>query len=174
MKVYFITHSTSNDNEAGLSSGWKDVQLSKIGIQQAKEMGVRFGNIDLDLICCSDLIRAVETVRIAFGETIPVNTDRRLREINYGDFNGKPIEMIDPINEKWIRMPFPNGESYEQAIARIHDFCRELRSKHSERKTLIVGHRATRLGLDTFTGNLNLEECLRTSHDWQPYWEYEF
>lgn len=173
MKVYFITHSTSNDNEAGLSSGWKDVQLSKIGIQQAREIGVRFENIDLDLICCSDLVRAVETVRIAFGDNVSINIDKRLREINYGDFNGKPVEMVDPINSKWIKKTFPNGESYEQATARIHSFCRELKTLHAQAVTLIVGHRATRLGLDTLTGIKTLKECLRTSHEWQPFWEYE-
>ena len=127
MKIYFATHSTSEDNEAGISSGWKDVRLSLLGTQQARELGIKFEDIDLDLICCSDLVRAVDTVRIAFGDNKNINIDKRLREINYGDLNGKPTEMVDPTNEKWIKKPFPNGESYEQATARIHDFCRELK-----------------------------------------------
>ncbi|MBI2328748.1 MAG: histidine phosphatase family protein [Chloroflexi bacterium] len=173
MKVYFVTHSTSKDNEVGLASGWKDIQLSQLGIQQARELGDRFENIDVDLICCSDLVRAVETVRIAFGKRIRVSIDKRLREINYGDFNGKPAEIVSPMNNKWIKEPFPNGESYEQAIARIHDFCRELKTNHVENVILIVGHRATKFGLDTLAGNKTLEECLSTPHKWQPYWEYE-
>ncbi|MBI3040318.1 MAG: histidine phosphatase family protein, partial [Chloroflexi bacterium] len=76
MKVYFVTHSTSKDNEVGLASGWKDIQLSQLGIQQARELGDRFENIDVDLICCSDLVRAVETVRIAFGKRIRVSIDK--------------------------------------------------------------------------------------------------
>jgi len=39
MKIYFATHSTTKDNEAKISSGWKNVELSEIGIQQSKEMG---------------------------------------------------------------------------------------------------------------------------------------
>ena len=173
MKVYFITHSTSKDNEVGLSSGWKDVSLSKTGIQQAQEISTRFENIHFDLICSSDLIRSVETVRIAFGEQYPVAVDKRLREINYGNFNGKPFDLVDPMNNKWIKMPFPGGESYEKAMARIHDFYRELKSNHPEDVILVVGHRATKFGLDTFSGKITLEECLSIQHWWQPFWEYE-
>jgi len=32
MKIYFITHSTTKDNENGIVSGWNDVELSKLGI----------------------------------------------------------------------------------------------------------------------------------------------
>ena len=38
MKIYFAAHSTTKDNEAHLSSGWKDVELSDLGIQQSKEI----------------------------------------------------------------------------------------------------------------------------------------
>ena len=38
MKIYFATHATTIDNEDKIASGWKDVGLSKLGIQQANEM----------------------------------------------------------------------------------------------------------------------------------------
>ncbi len=95
MKIYFATHVTTKDNELKLSSGWKDDKLSELGIQQAKELGEIFKNINIDLICCSDLKRAVDTVKIAFKGTIPIIIDRRLREVHYGDLNGKPKELVD-------------------------------------------------------------------------------
>jgi broad specificity phosphatase PhoE len=173
MKVYFITHSSSMDNEAGLASGWKDVELSHIGTLQAQEVGNRFQNISIDLICCSDLKRAVETVKIAFRDRIAVVIDKRLREINYGDLNGKPSKTVNGINPKWISEPFPNGESYIQAVDRIHNFFLELKYTRGDKMVLVVGHRATKFGLDTLAGNKTLEECLSTPHEWQPYWEYE-
>lgn len=173
MKVYFVTHSTSKDNEDDLASGWNDIHLSQLGIQQSGELGERFKNIRVDLICCSDLARAIETVQVAFGNQIRVTIDKRLREINYGVFNGKPVEIVSPMNKKWIKEPFPNGESYEQAIVRIHEFYRELKTNYTENVILIVGHRATKFGLDTLVGNKTLEDCLLTPHEWQPYWEYE-
>jgi broad specificity phosphatase PhoE len=174
MKVYFVTHSTSKDNEAKIASGWKDTELSEIGIQQAKDLGKRFKSIKIDLICCSDLKRAVDTVKIAFGEKYPVIVDKRLREINYGDFNGKPKKLIDSIKEKHIKTPFPNGESYEQAVARVQEFFKELKKKYPDKIVLVVGHRATQYGLEIMTGQKTLKECLKTPFKWQPYWEYDF
>ncbi len=95
MKIYFATHAATKDNEAKISSGWKDVELSEAGIKQARELGERFKDIKIDLICCSDLKRAMDTVKIAFGDKIPVIVDKRLRELNYGDFNGKPSEIVE-------------------------------------------------------------------------------
>lgn len=173
MKIYFSAHATTTDNEAKLSSGWKDVGLSELGVQQAKEMGETFKDIKIDLICCSDLKRAVDTVKIAFGGKIPVIVDRRLRELNYGDFNGRLSDVVGRMKKERIREPFPNGESYEQAIVRVHEFYKELKKNHQDKTVLVVGHRATQYGLDTLVGGKNLEDCLSVPFKWQPYWEYE-
>lgn len=171
MKIYFAPHSTSYDNEAKIASGWKDVELSPLGIEQSKELAERFKDIKIDLICCSDLKRAVNTVRIAFGDTIPVIIDKRLRELNYGDFDGKSKELVWSMRPNAIKNPFPNGESYEQGMVRVHEFYNELKEKYSDKTILIVGHRATQYGLDTLTGK-TIEECLSPEFKWQPYWEY--
>ena len=171
MKIYFSPHSTSYDNEAKIASGWKDVELSPLGIEQSKELGERFKNMKIDLICCSDLKRAVDTVRIAFGDTIPIIIDKRLRELNYGDFDGKSKDIVSSMKQNAIKNPFPNGESYEQAMVRTHEFYNELKEKYSDKTILVVGHRATHYGLETLAGK-TLEECLAPEFKWQPYWEY--
>jgi broad specificity phosphatase PhoE len=79
MRVYFATHATTTDNEAGMASGWRDARLSRSGIQQAEQLGHRFEDKKLDLICCSDLTRAADTVRLAFDDRLPVIVDRRLK-----------------------------------------------------------------------------------------------
>jgi len=172
MKIYFVAHSTSKDNEVGIASGWKDVELSELGIQQSKELRERFKDIKIDLICCSDLKRAIDTIRIAFGKKIPVIIDKRLRELNYGDFNGKPSKIVGYMKKERIKKPFPHGESYEQAMVRIHDFYEELKKNNPDKTVLVVGHRATQFGLDMLVGSKTLEECLNTPFKWQPYWEY--
>jgi len=171
MKIYFAAHSTTKDNEAEISSGWKDAELSDLGIKQSKEMGERFKDVKTDLICCSDLKRAVDTVKIAFGGKYPIIVDKRLRELNYGDFNGKLNEVVEPMKKDHIKEPFPNGESYEQAMLRVHNFLSELTEKYPNKTILIVGHRATQYGLDTLVGK-TLKECLEKPFKWQPYWEY--
>lgn len=171
MKIYFSPHSTSYDNEAKLASGWKDVELSPLGIKQSKELKETFKDIKIDLICCSDLKRAVDTVKIAFGDTIPVIIDKRLRELNYGDFDGKSKELVWSMRPNAIKIPFLNGESYEQAMIRVHEFYNELKEKYFDKTILVVGHRATQYGLDTLIGK-TLEECLVFPFKYQPYWEY--
>jgi len=119
MKIYFAAHATTKDNEAKVASGWSDTELSNLGHRQAKELGEIFRDIPLDLVCCSDLRRAVDTVQIAFENKYPVITDKRLRELNYGDANGQPSATVEPMKMSHIKEPFLGGESYEQAVARV-------------------------------------------------------
>ena len=172
MKIYFATHATSKDNEAHISSGWKNIELSELGVKQAKELGKIFKDIKIDLVCCSDLKRAVDTVRIGFENKYPIIIDKRLRELNYGDFNGKPASMVGSMKIEKIKEPFPNGESYEQAMIRVHDFYKELKQNHPNKTVLVIGHRTTQYGLDTLAGGKTLEECLSMPFKWQPYWDY--
>ena len=127
MRIYFAAHATTKDNEAKVASGWSDTELSDLGIKQAKELGEAFKNIKLDIVCCSDLRRAVDTVKIAFEGKYQVIADQRLQELNYGDFNGKSSAVVEPMKLQHIKEPFPNGESYEQAIARVRGFYQELK-----------------------------------------------
>ncbi|MFA6135866.1 MAG: histidine phosphatase family protein [Candidatus Paceibacterota bacterium] len=173
MKIYFVAHATTTDNEAKLASGWKDVGLSELGIKQANELRDQVKDLDIDLVCCSDLKRATDTVKIAFGDKLPVIIDQRLRELNYGDLNGAPKEQVEALKLKAINEPYPNGESYNQAIERTHAFYKELKEKHPDKIVLVVGHRATQYGLDTLVNNKNLEELVSTPFKWQPYWEYK-
>lgn len=172
MKIYFATHSTTNDNENHISSGWDDAELSELGIQQSKKMKSAFSNIKIDTIFCSDLKRAIDTVTIAFRDEIPVVIDKRLREINYGDFNGKPEAIVAKMKPERIKMPFPKGESYQQAVERVHEFLNQLKQHYKNETFLIVGHRATQYGLETLINGKTIEECLSTPLKWQPYWEY--
>ena len=48
--IIFESHGTTYDNEANLSSGWYDVELSELGKQQAKELGERYKSDYFDAI----------------------------------------------------------------------------------------------------------------------------
>jgi broad specificity phosphatase PhoE len=123
-------------------------------------------------VCCSDLRRAVDTVQIAFENKYPVIADKRLRELNYGDFNGQPSAVVEPMKKQRIKEPFSNGESYEQAVTRAQGFYNELKEKYPDKTILVVGHRATQYGLDVLTGK-TLEELLSVPFKWRSYWEYQ-
>lgn len=173
MKIYFATHATTIDNEAGLSSGWNDAPLSKLGQQQARELKGHLKALPITVGYCSDLQRSYETAKIAFGSTLPIVTNERLREINYGDYNGKPKAAVDLAKMSYLNKPFPNGESYQAAVERVKAFYRELKAQQPNATPLIIGHRATQFALDTLVSGKTLEACVAAPFTWQPYWEYE-
>jgi 2,3-bisphosphoglycerate-dependent phosphoglycerate mutase len=93
--IVFETHSTTEDNEFGVATGWLPGRLSASGRSQAREMGGRRRGDGLAAVFTSDLRRAAETVELAFdGTGPPVLCDWRLRECDYGDLNGAPAAEV--------------------------------------------------------------------------------
>jgi broad specificity phosphatase PhoE len=124
--IIFEAHGTTYDNASDLSSGWKDVDLSPLGIEQAFGLGQRYKNVQIETVFTSDLIRATRTADIAFGERtdLVIVADARLRECNYGDLNGASKDIVEPLKKEHISAPFPNGESYEDCMKRMKSFRR--------------------------------------------------
>ena len=82
-------HGTTSDNEDNKSSGWNDVRLSDLGIQQSKDLTKLTEFKEFDAVFTSDLVRAVESADLTWGNKYPRIEDKRLRECNYGDLNGE-------------------------------------------------------------------------------------
>lgn len=170
--IIFEAHGTTFDNEAHLSSGHNDTELSPLGIQQSKEMGERYKDAHFDAIFCSDLQRAYKSAELAFGDKFPIIKDARLRECNYGDFTQHASEEVDAEKPDRIDEPFPNGESYEQTTARMKSFLDDLVKNYAGKHVMIIGHRATQYGLDHLINGVPLEELVSSNFKWQPGWEY--
>lgn len=171
--IVFEAHSTSEDNEAGLASGWNDIPLSKRGEQQAKELGERRKDDIFDAIFCSDLQRSYLTAHLAFGDKFPIIHDKRLRECDYGDLTQANKKIVDAEKSKRIHDPFPNGESYEQTCARMQSFVDELRENFDGKTVLIIGHRATQYGLEHSINGVGIAEAVTAPWHYQPGWTYE-
>lgn len=174
--LLFEAHSTSYDNEAKLASGFNDVDLSPLGRTQAGEMGQRHAHTRLDAIYTSDLQRAYKTAVIAFGPRhIPLFTDARLRECNYGDFTQKDADLVKAMKPNCVTTPFPNGESFTQVCARMHSFLDELASRHTSGQTvLLIGHRGTQYGIETYLQGKSVTDAVNAPWQWQPGWHYVF
>ena len=67
LELVVETHSTSIDNERGVATGSLDGELSERGRAQARALGERRSDDGIAAVFSSDLGRAVETVRVAFG-----------------------------------------------------------------------------------------------------------
>ena len=167
--VYFEPHSSSTDNERGISSGDLDPPLSEKGEKQAEELGTRYRSAKFFVVYCSDLHRSFQTAEIAFSSRkIPIIHDRRLREWNYGQCNGYPSVDVEQLKISYIHRPFPDGESLEEAYKRVCGFLRTI----TDQNIVIIGHRATYYTLEHLSKNTPLEELVQTPWRWQPGWHY--
>ncbi|HEY7347755.1 MAG TPA: histidine phosphatase family protein [Ktedonobacterales bacterium] len=176
LTLFYSPHMTSVDNEAGRASGHANVPLSDAGLQQARELGQHYATAALDAVFCSDLQRASLTAEIAFaGRGLPLAPDARLRECNYGSLTQQPPAQIEAEFLQRIAEPFPNGESMRMVVQRVGAFLRDVLRDYDGKTIVVIGHRATKYGLEYWCGNTSLEEIVSAPWEWRdiPIWRYE-
>ena len=142
--ILLIRHGQSEWNKLNLFTGFKNIELSEQGIDEANKAGQNFKNLNIkfDIVFTSELKRAQETAKIILknldqwdhlyreGKII---TDIKLNERDYGDLTGlNKKETADKFGEeqvhKWRRgysdQP-PNGESLEDVVRRVKIYFEE-------------------------------------------------
>ena len=124
---------------------------------------------------CSDLGRALETVAIALeGRDAPRYVEPRLRECDYGEWTRRPGPEVQAASRAHLDSPFPGGESYREAVARVRKVLVEAAERHPEGRVLIVGHRVTTYALAHWCDGAPLEALLAAPYEWRPGWDYRF
>lgn len=173
IELVYETHSVTVGNEQGIATGWLPGRLSEAGRGFARALGERRRDDGLTVVFTSDLARAVETAEIAFGGSgIPVREDRRLRECNYGELNGRPVPEIDVERMRRIDEPFPGGESYRQVVDRTASFLADLSPDFDAARVLVIGHSANRWALEHLLLGTPLEDLVLAPFEWQEGWTY--
>jgi broad specificity phosphatase PhoE len=173
LTLFYSPHMTSIDNEAGRASGHADVPLSERGQQLALELGQHYATKKPDAVFCSDLQRASRTGQIAFSRrSVPRFTDARLRETDFGDLTQHPPTELD--EEQHIREPYPNGESLLMAVERVGSFLHDIMREYDDQTIVVIGHKATKWGIEYYCGDATLEEVIHTPWEWRdvPIWQY--
>ncbi len=177
VRIAYFVHGTTRDNELEISSGWADVELSELGVRQSRELAEKTTNRLFDVVFTSDLKRAYTSAKLTWGNRYPIIRDARLRECNYGDHNGKPSEIVEPLQERSVTIPMPNGESYEDVKSRVASFLEDLKRDYDGKTVAIVAHKAPQLALDVLLKGKSwkqaFEEDWRNTKSWQPGWDYE-
>jgi broad specificity phosphatase PhoE len=177
IQITYFVHGTTTDNEQHISSGWKDVELSELGMKQSEELRNQTADKDFDVIFTSDLQRAYKSAKITWADKYEIIQDPRLRECNYGDYNGHPSEVVEPLQEQSINTPMLNGESYDDVKNRIASFLEDLKKKYDGKNVAIVAHKAPQLALDVLLKGMTWEQAFaedwRKTKSWQPGWEYQ-
>lgn len=127
----------------GVCYGSLDVPLSDRGRAQAAQLAGDLLGERFDAVVASPRARAVQTAA-ALGH--PVATDERLREIDFGTFEGRTYDELErdepDLFRVWMETPtqvrFPGGESYADLRTRALEALDELRRRHDS--TLVVTH----------------------------------
>ncbi len=175
VKIIYFVHGTTTDNELHKAAGWNEVDLSEKGIEQSKALRDKINIDEIDFVISSDLRRAVHSANNIFKNDKEIIVDKRLRECNYGDFNGDDSSKVK--YEEHIQESFPNGECLIDVERRMRSLCNELLDKYDGKTIAFVAHKAPQLALDVITKNMTWEDAIdndwRKTKAWQPGWTYE-
>lgn len=93
-KLVLLRHGESVWNQENRFTGWKDVDLTPKGVEEARAAGrlLKAEGYDFDFAFTSSLKRAIRTLNFVLEEMdllwIPVEKDWRLNERHYGDLQG--------------------------------------------------------------------------------------
>jgi len=131
--LVLVRHGQSEWNKKNLFTGWKDPELTELGIEEAIQAGnqLKQSDIKFDVMFTSDLFRAQETGRLILEQMnqtdIATIKDQSLNERNYGELAGL---NKDDARKKWgeeqvhiwrrsFDVPPPGGESLKNTAERV-------------------------------------------------------
>jgi alpha-ribazole phosphatase len=138
-RLILIRHAEPVEDARGLCYGSLDFGLSAAGREHAGEIAAALAGVDYDAVFASPRRRAQETAGpLAAARSLDVVTDEDLREIDFGDFEGRSYEEIEAaepvLYRAWMEAPttvrFPNGEGYANVRARALAAFERIRAAH--------------------------------------------
>ncbi|AAO37086.1 phosphoglycerate mutase [Clostridium tetani E88] len=171
--LYITRHGQTEWNTERRMQGWNDSPLTKLGMEQAKRLGKRLDNNNIDIIYSSPLGRAIKTAKIVRGERdIPIVCDNRLKEIKLGKWEGMNHDLIDNYYKEEIDNFWNNpklyksigGETFLQLRNRVKDFLEEILKKHKDETILIVTHAITLKGIMNYIEDLTIDNFWGEPH----------
>lgn len=151
MELYIVRHGETDTNHEGKINGSAtDLNLNKSGVNQVEYLKKHINIEMFDEIYSSPLKRARQTADILNQNVHVIKTDDRLREINYGSWDGLPVaptksqhpdgfDENNYIDEDYIKYA-KNGESYDHVYDRVTSFMNDLKKTVNNKKILIVCH----------------------------------
>lgn len=149
--LLIIRHGQSVSNIQGVFTGNLDLALTEQGLQQAQiTADYIVENFKVDAVYSSDLCRARDTGKaVADRLGLEVQTDRRLREIYAGQWEGRSFnELTDNFSNYMVfRTDIGNcvtdgGETVAQLSARVLEAFYDI-AKANEGKTVVIATHAT-------------------------------
>lgn len=139
--ILLVRHGQTAANAAGLLLGRADPPLTDLGRLQAAASAAALAGVTR--VVTSPLCRARQTAE-AFGPGVAREVDERWTELDYGEFEGRPVKDVP--NSTWQRWRRdasyspPGGESLAALGRRVRDACEELTSDDRDDDVAVISH----------------------------------
>lgn len=144
-----VRHAEPTEDARGRCYGRLDIELSESGREQCRRLAAQLSGEPVAAIVCSPRLRARDTAdAIAEPHRLPVTVLDQLRELDFGELEGRTYEEIaasrPELYERWMTEPttlrFPGGEGYADLHARVADAVAQLRATYDDRMVVAVTH----------------------------------
>jgi broad specificity phosphatase PhoE len=148
-RILLIRHAEPARWALGRAIGRTDVGLSREGSRQARALAVELAADRAERLVSSPAARALRTsAPIVRGCNVTVEVDPDLREIDFGEFDGRTFASVEREHQElyaaWMRSPtavdFPGGESWPVLRARSDRALRRIAEAGDGRTTVVVTH----------------------------------
>ena len=151
-RIYVIRHGESVGNLHRICLGHTDLDITELGMKQAKKTAEALSGIDFTAIYASDLIRAVHTAEPhAKMRGLDVNTSPDFRELYFGNWENASVLMLkEKFHEQFMigwRQNFgtftaPRGESVVAMAERMEEGLKRIAKEHRGENILLTSHAA--------------------------------
>lgn len=142
MELWLIRHTTPKIDQ-GICYGQLDLDVDANFDDESREIKKHLENITFDKVYSSPLKRCYQLAQALFGKRNIIKDDR-LKEINFGEWEGQKWEDIkrealDNWGNDYINQKPPQGESFGELIHRTNQFIATLHGENYN-KIAIVTH----------------------------------
>lgn len=161
MKIYSTRHGQTSFNRQEIILGTTDIELDETGKGQARALAERIHEIGtIDIIISSPMKRAMQTAAILAERCgLDIVTDDRLREWDYGSYEGKGRFTEGFAENKLdfgVRMGV-TGESLLQLAHRVYSALDDIIAKYNDKTVLLVSHGGVCRVIETYFRDMSAE-----------------
>jgi broad specificity phosphatase PhoE len=172
MELILVRHGETLWNREGRVQGFSDIDLSNIGVSQARQLALSLKAASISAIYSSPLIRARSTARIINEHhQAPVLIEPGLMEMDQGDFEGLTFQELKACEkgflQRWLSDPasvqMPNGESFVEVQQRAWKVIEGIIAQSAP--ALVVSHNFTIAAILCKIKNISLSQFRKVCVD---------
>ena len=144
MNLYVVRHGETIWNVERKVQGITDIPLTDNGRDEAKELQDLINTLNIDVVISSPLDRARETAKILIDSKLPINTDDRIKERDWGMNEGAIIDTVDTWDcwDVILNTKVQNIECVQDFMYRVSSFIEDIKIRYKDKNVLVVSHSA--------------------------------